>query len=176
MGQTANRLIWYRQGAALTAPNTTYPTSTPEKYQRNIDPAPNTNTNGVWIPRRWGDQEVVFSLTASASGAADVSFTAVCYGYVRNVLLADATTGVKTTTAVNRWDELFAFNGGSAITKATGAVSSVNVIALSSTTIIWAEKFYVGSEFERLLVIPIALTGTGTLNFTADIGLSSART
>lgn len=175
MGMSANRVIWYRQGVALTTANTTYPTSTPEKDSRGIQHTPNSNTDGVWIPKRGVDQEMLFRLTASASGAADVSFQAVCYGYIRNVISTDTTTGAKTVTAVNKWDELFAFNSGTAITKSTGAVGGVTVIALSSTTIMWDEKRYVGSEYERVLVIPITLTGTGTLNFIADVGMSAAR-
>jgi hypothetical protein len=136
---TENRLGFYRQGAAFTAANTTYPVDIVLPYINNVGHPDNSNTNGVRMPERYANQRVAIRVTCRADTAPTCGVAV--YGYVRQVL-ATTNTGI---AAANT----FTTNGYTSVL--TGTIDPA-----ASTAVVG-----VGTLFTTELVIGDYITVTG---------------
>jgi hypothetical protein len=153
---TENRLIFHSQGVAFVAANTTYPADVPA-----VD-AVTSNTNGVLMPRRYANVRCVARVTVA--GSAPPSVGVAVYGFVRDywdAANAAKTTNDASTVVLNPWDHILSLNLGQLISPTTQALSGVNVCAMSANSVRFSEAFYVGGMYERVRLIPVALSGAG---------------
>ena len=180
---TENRLLYQRQGAVITAANTTYPVDLVTDYIANVGWPADSTTNGIRLPERYANSLVDVAVTVSADDPPTVAVAV--YGYIRHV--RDVTnTGINaantfvemdyTGSSVEEipWRHIITLNSDVIITVTTQRVGTVNVNAPTANAILYNETITVGAQYERLRAIPVVLTGTNPRCF-IDFGIAGGQ-
>lgn len=154
--EVLNRLTFYHQGQ-FTAVAFAHPSAAVAAG------AAASNTAGIDCRKHAGREGVLKLVATRAGGAASVY--GIAYAFSPNYRAA-ATPGANTAFG-NGWQCLGCLNSGAAITPATDAVAGVNIIEHTANGFIWPGKIYIGSLWERLLIVPL----TGSLFDTLDVYL-----